>query len=139
MKNIFFPLLFICSIGAAQTDLTILKQKTDSCNFLQSQKYSTAPSFGKSRNPLKLIPNSLLWIYQKIFSQQIMAECGFEPSCSSFAKQAIRERGIFVGIFLATDRLTRCNGVAQLESETYLVNEKTGKLRDEPSMYKVTK
>lgn len=36
--------------------------------------------------------------------------CPFTPSCSSYAKKAIRKRGPFVGFMLGAFRILRCNG-----------------------------
>jgi len=35
--------------------------------------------------------------------------CGFTPSCSTYAYEAISEQGPWIGIMMAGDRLTRCN------------------------------
>ncbi|MEM7518907.1 MAG: membrane protein insertion efficiency factor YidD, partial [Planctomycetota bacterium] len=34
--------------------------------------------------------------------------CRFEPTCSSYAIEAVEKRGIFVGFALATWRILRC-------------------------------
>ncbi len=57
-------------------------------------------------------------------------------SCSNFGVNAIKELGVIKGICLTADRLTRCNGQAQCETEYYLINHITGKAIDEPSMYR---
>jgi len=136
-----FLFVFSFSLSKAQnnSELGLLEQKTSSYNYEQLKKSDHKRGYNLSYNPFKFVGNSLLWVYQNIFSEQIMSDCGFEPSCSAFAKQALKERGFLLGIFLAADRLTRCNGSAQIESEPYLVNKKTGKLRDEPQMYKISK
>ena len=133
--------VFCFSIGKAQNtgELTLLQQETTERNLEQDKQFKNKRGYNLSYNPLKFTANSFLWIYQNTFSEQIMADCGFEPGCSAFAKQAIKERGFLLGIFLTADRLTRCNGSAQIESEAYLVNKKTGKLQDEPQMYRITK
>ncbi len=132
--------LFINTISAQQkNDLNSLQKKIITYYNIQLTELNTNRPYKSSHNPIKIATNSLLWVYQNIFSEQIMADCGFEPSCSSFASQAIKERNFFLGIFLTADRLTRCNGNEQIEGEAYLVNKKTGKLHDEPKMYKFSK
>src|ERR1035437_2029348 len=123
---------FSCSKAQNNNELNSLEQKTNSFNVERSKQFSNKHGYNLSGNPFKFSGNSFLWVYQQVFSEQIMADCGLEPGCSSFAKQAIKERGLLLGVFLAADRLTRCNGAAQIESEPYLVNKKTGKLHDEP-------
>lgn len=52
------------------------------------------------------------WVkfYKNYISSQDGEVCMFYPSCSNFAQNSIKKHGIFLGIFLATDRLLRCNG-----------------------------
>ncbi len=119
------------------SDLLLLMGKE---KVLPSEESGKLKNLGKERNrynPFFWGGKAMLFFYQHFISQQIMANCGFEPSCSSFAKEALKSRGFFVGIMLSADRLSRCNGSAQFEAENFLVNRKTGKLRDAPSMYRL--
>jgi len=36
------------------------------------------------------------------------AQCRFEPSCSNYSEQAIREHGSIKGVWLTAKRLARC-------------------------------
>ncbi len=47
--------------------------------------------------------------YQRWVSPVLPARCRFYPSCSSYAVQAIEERGAVTGLALATYRIVRCN------------------------------
>ncbi len=80
--------------------------------------------------------NSLLVIYKKVFSEQISANCEFEPSCSSFSMGVLKELGLIKGLFLTADRLTRCNGSAFSETQPYLINDTNAKIKDYPDFYK---
>ncbi len=51
----------------------------------------------------------LIKVYQYVISPIWPASCRFEPTCSHYATEAIKKRGIFVGIFLATKRILRCH------------------------------
>jgi len=90
----------------------------------------------KSYNPVKAFLFLNMYFYQKVLSEQISSGCEFEGTCSVFSIAAIREFGFVKGICLSADRLTRCNGQAQVESEGYLINHFNGKTIDEPSMYR---
>jgi len=107
-------------------------------NFIESEITNTGNKIKsqKSINPLKEISFVLLFFYQKIISEQLSAGCEFDLSCSNFGVRSIKELGLIKGICLTTDRLMRCNGLAQLETENYLINHTTGKAIDEPSMYR---
>ena len=50
-----------------------------------------------------------LLVYQRVISPLIPPRCRFEPSCSHYAVQAIREFGILRGLVLAGWRVVRCN------------------------------
>jgi len=77
-----------------------------------------------------------MYFYQTVFSPQISAGCEFDRSCSNFSLTAIQEFGIIKGVSLSADRLMRCNGQAQVETEGHLINHSNGKTIDEPSMYR---
>lgn len=47
--------------------------------------------------------------YQRVISPLIAPRCRYEPSCSRYAVQAIREFGILRGLVLSGWRLLRCN------------------------------
>jgi uncharacterized protein len=48
-------------------------------------------------------------VYQRLISPAIPRRCKYEPSCSRYAVEAIREYGILRGVVLAGWRLLRCN------------------------------
>ena len=54
--------------------------------------------------------NPLFGFYKKFISSQDGNNCGFYPSCSQFAAQAIKSNGFFIGSLAAFDRISRCNG-----------------------------
>ncbi|WP_052571079.1 membrane protein insertion efficiency factor YidD [Endomicrobium proavitum] len=45
----------------------------------------------------------------KFVSQGLPPRCRFQPSCSSYAYQAIEIHGFFKGCFLAFKRIIRCH------------------------------
>jgi putative membrane protein insertion efficiency factor len=51
----------------------------------------------------------LVWLYRKGISPLLGANCRFEPSCSAYAEQALREYGGFKGGWLALRRVSRCH------------------------------
>lgn len=48
-------------------------------------------------------------VYQRFVSPAIPRRCKYEPTCSHYAVDAIREFGILRGVVLAAWRLLRCN------------------------------
>lgn len=51
----------------------------------------------------------LVWLYRKGISPVLGANCRFEPSCSLYAEQALREFGGLKGGWLALRRIARCH------------------------------
>jgi uncharacterized protein len=47
--------------------------------------------------------------YQRVVSPLLPPRCKYEPSCSHYAAQAVKEYGILRGLILAGWRLLRCN------------------------------
>ena len=48
-------------------------------------------------------------VYQRLISPALPRRCKYEPTCSRYAVQAVREYGILRGLVLATWRVLRCN------------------------------
>lgn len=48
-------------------------------------------------------------VYQRLISPALPRRCKYEPTCSRYALQAVREYGILRGLVLATWRVLRCN------------------------------
>ena len=47
--------------------------------------------------------------YQRFISPALPRHCKYEPTCSRYAVEALRDFGILRGLVLATWRLVRCN------------------------------
>jgi hypothetical protein len=71
----------------------------------------------------------LLRLYQVLLSSQDGPRCQFTPSCSEYARIAVRRHGLLLGLLMASDRYQRCNG---LERERYPLDPRTGKRLDPP-------
>lgn len=52
---------------------------------------------------------ALVWLYRMLLSPWLGANCRFEPTCSEYAMQALREHGAFRGTLLAARRIARCH------------------------------
>jgi len=47
--------------------------------------------------------------YQRFISPALPRRCKYEPTCSAYAVDAVREYGVLRGVVLAGWRLLRCN------------------------------
>jgi putative membrane protein insertion efficiency factor len=54
------------------------------------------------------------------------AQCRFTPTCSHFSEQAVRELGLFRGIWISLKRVLRCHPFCQGGHDP-VPNRKTGK------------
>ena len=53
--------------------------------------------------PIKL----LITFFQKVISPVDGATCDFYPTCSAYAKQALKKHGLFLGLVMASERVIR--------------------------------
>ena len=63
--------------------------------------------------------------YRRLISPALPRRCKYEPTCSAYAEQAIRELGVMRGVGLAAWRVVRCNpwshgGYDPVEARTFL-------------------
>lgn len=94
------------------------------------------PNVLKRTNPLSILLNGSLKIYQKVISPQFSANCLYELSCSRFSQSAIQEYGAIKGLALTADRLARCNRISATTINPFRINQQ-GKVIDSPPMYKI--
>jgi putative membrane protein insertion efficiency factor len=52
---------------------------------------------------------ALVALYRLLVSPWLGANCRFDPSCSAYALEALREHGAFRGSWLAARRIGRCH------------------------------
>ncbi len=146
---IFLLLIFFAvhSYGQNKTvDIELIKQRdshTNPHNDAQHNHNNTdvlkykKKSFIIKYNPISLVFTGAMFVYQNVVSPQISANCLYEISCSNFGKLAIYEFGLIKGIFITTDRLTRCNTMVIDEIPEYKYNTISGHVDDKPKYYKV--
>jgi putative membrane protein insertion efficiency factor len=51
----------------------------------------------------------LVWLYRKLLSPLLGANCRFEPTCSAYAEEALRTHGGLRGGWLSLRRICRCH------------------------------
>ena len=64
---------------------------------------------GRAAAALRALATAPIVIYQRFVSPAIPRRCKYEPTCSRYAVDAIKEYGILRGAVLAAWRLLRCN------------------------------
>ena len=58
--------------------------------------------------PIEIVLITLIKIYQWVISPMLPKTCRFYPSCSNYMILAIREWGVFQGVWLGLKRICRC-------------------------------
>jgi len=58
---------------------------------------------------MKYILIFFITLYQKLLSPWLPATCRFTPTCSQYAKEALKKYGMFQGFFLSLKRLLKCH------------------------------
>ena len=64
---------------------------------------------GQVRRVILQIVGFPIMLYQWVIRPIIAPCCRFHPSCSNYALEAIRTKGVFVGVYLAIRRILRCH------------------------------
>ncbi|OFX53030.1 MAG: hypothetical protein A2066_15105 [Bacteroidetes bacterium GWB2_41_8] len=98
--------------------------------------FKNQPKTFKNSNPVSLIYGGSLYVYQNFVSQHLSADCLYDPSCSDFSKQVVKEYGLFKGGLLSFDRLNRCNRIAATDLDLGTMNMKTHRFGDPIKRYK---
>ena len=55
------------------------------------------------------ILNGMIRLYQVAISPYLAMSCRFQPTCSSYAREAITRHGAMVGGLMALRRIARCH------------------------------
>ena len=142
MKRIIFYFAISCylisiNLLAQVPDLELLAESGSAPTVKFGQTKKPTPKAFLRYNPVYWLLNGALTGYQKVISPQISADCLYELSCSRFSRSAIQEFGIFKGVALTADRLSRCNRVAATSIELLRINPQTGRVVDVPIMYRI--
>jgi putative membrane protein insertion efficiency factor len=68
------------------------------------------------KRSLERVRTAIVWAlllplraYQRVISPALPRRCKYEPTCSAYAAQALRELGPLRGTLVAAWRLARCN------------------------------
>ena len=67
----------------------------------------------KRRNPLTVAAIWIIRFYQFALSPHLAGCCRFEPTCSNYGIEAIKEYGSIKGTLLTIKRIGRCNPLSK--------------------------
>lgn len=72
-------------------------------------EHSNADGRPRAAAVVRAVATAPIVFYQRLISPAIPRRCKYEPTCSRYAVEAIKEYGILRGAVLAAWRLLRCN------------------------------
>ncbi|MGD0755054.1 MAG: membrane protein insertion efficiency factor YidD [Bacteroidales bacterium] len=75
----------------------------------KSHNHKWGDQLKDNKNEITFIFSATFVLYKEIFSSQDIDACVFTPSCSVYAIESIKRKGVIPGFLNAIDRLTRCN------------------------------
>ena len=52
--------------------------------------------------------------YQRLVSPYFPSSCRFDPTCSHYAKEAIKTHGVFKGTYISVKRIAKCHPIKLL-------------------------
>jgi putative component of membrane protein insertase Oxa1/YidC/SpoIIIJ protein YidD len=118
---VFVAGLFFIHDSRAQTSLDAIFARS-----LATSQHRHQVKIVQTRKKGYLLRGPYLF-YKYFISSQDGHACSFHPSCANYAFGAVTEKGLFPGILITFDRLTRCNG---MNREDYEWHMETGRIYD---------
>ena len=123
-------------IEMVSTQLDDELYKTQKVYSRKREFYLHGEPLKRKLNPLNWVFGSLLFAYQSGLSIQFSADCLYTPSCSNFCKDCLKEHGLVKGLLLTSDRLSRCNRIAQSDLHPLKFDENKRRFIDTAEEYK---
>lgn len=126
MKTIAIILFLVIPLkGISQNSADIKKFE----NLFKENKvvHNWGDHLKNNKNEFSFVFSAFFVIYKELLSSQDVDACVFTPSCSVYAIESLKKKGIIIGYFDSIDRLTRCNPGRNKELPVNLI---TGKYSD---------
>ena len=127
MQKICFVFFIVLNVNFLDVSAQVIENKISKMKSTLSEIQSTSV-----KKPVKKgIGNFLLNIYQKHLSVLISADCLYSLSCSRYSREVVNSKGLFLGVLLSADRLTRCSGFCAKDIPYHKYNNE-GLVEDNP-------
>ena len=106
--------LLFCSAAAASVAGGPVSESEEQCrppwkfSQIDTVQAGVTPARPAAVGSEHLVLSTLMWTYKSVISPVGGRRCAMYPSCSSYAQDAVQNRGPVVGVTMACDRLLRC-------------------------------
>lgn len=128
---VFLAFLVLPVSGYSQSDSTIVTATLSGYAHKAPRHRSVMSSRntnGKLRlNPLFYLATGAMFLYQRVLSEQISADCQYEISCSEYTKKQIERHGLIYGSLIGIHQLHHCTGLTANEVPSHRLN-RSGKI-----------
>lgn len=115
-----------------QKDFSYYQRPGNSASMMKTKKKGVVAKY----NPVSMVLEGSMWLYQNVISPELSSPCPYEISCSNFAKQSITAFGVVKGMAIAADRLMRCNRISLMDIPSVDFDQATHHILDDPSRYR---
>lgn len=111
-KILFITITFLCSNTFIAHSQTSAKEFETLKNVMNPEVHKHTGVFKGTDSEVDALFTGLFVFYKTFISSQDGNSCTFTPSCSEYALQSIKKKGVFIGMLNSFDRLLRCNGLS---------------------------
>ncbi len=112
LKIFFIIFLFLCSNTFIVYSQTSVKEYESLKTVMSPELHNHTHVFKGIHSEVDAVFTGLFVFYKTFISSQDGNSCTFTPSCSEYALQSIKKKGVFLGMLNSFDRLLRCNGLS---------------------------
>jgi putative component of membrane protein insertase Oxa1/YidC/SpoIIIJ protein YidD len=114
IKVVYLSVLLIAVLSGIQVRAQINMDNEIKTLFRQADSVSHTYNMPlkESVNEFDILISLAFLVYKEVISSQDEPRCVFTPSCSEYAVEAFRKKGIVTGWLATFDRLSRCNRYA---------------------------
>jgi len=90
----------------------------------------------KTINPIYHLLSGSMFLYQKYVSPILSRKCPYNPSCSMYSKELIKEFGLVKGTICTADRLMRCTQISLSNKHSLnLLLKQNGRIEEKTDRY----
>jgi len=111
MKFFIVLAVFMGLVLPARSQALVDKDLVSLFEYKDTLKQDFKKPLREADKEINIVLSTGFLFYKSFISSQDKPSCNFTPSCSEYAVEAFRKKGVFVGWLSSFDRLTRCHGL----------------------------